>query len=206
MSYMLEMYSLDWKALGEVFGSGNKILVGQIDKQFGEQFFRGSPTAEHDRAVWRGALDALIGGRRGQELVASGPQGPGVPEQVTDSTALALAGIIRTVGDRVGEMEHSTSSGDFFRDEFLAREAPAILRTTINLGLLVSRPLFGLEHDLYPSWGGLTKMEIPAVVGSFSTEKPPEANDSDIEGWLYDLIDSLDAVRQNGADLVTLYL
>lgn len=206
MSYMLEMYSLDWNALGAVFGSGNKQLVKQVDEQFGEQFFRASPAAEHERAVWRGTLDALIAGRRGHALAARGPVATGAPEQVTDSTALAMAGIIRVSGGRVGEMEHSSSSGDFFRDEFLAAEAPAILRTQVNLGLLLSRPLFGIEHELSPSWGGLTKAEVAAVLGRFSAENSPEADDSDVEGWLYDLIDSLEAVRQNGTDLVTLYI
>jgi len=117
-----------------------------------------------------------------------------------------MAGIIRTVGDRVGEMEHVTRSGEFFRDDFLGKEAPAVLRTSVSLGLLVSRPLFGLTHELYPSWGGLTKAEIAAVLGPFSSENLPETGDSDIDGWLYELVDCLEAVRQSGSDLVSLYI
>ena len=172
MSYMLEIYGLDWKALSEIFGSGDKRLVAQIDREYGEKFYRGSPTAEYERSVWRGSLDALICGRPGKALAASGPTGSASAEETTDSTALAMAGIIRTVGDRVGEMEHVTRSGEFFRDDFLGKEAPAVLRTSVSLGLLVSRPLFGLTHELYPSWGGLTKAEIGAVLGPFSNRTP----------------------------------
>lgn len=204
MPYILEFYSLDWSELGKALGSGDRELLGRVDLENGGNFFRGPEEAEN-RLVWRKVVEALVAGRRGKALAARGPQPGGEPEEASDLTALALVGLIRTLGVGIGELEHSTASGPFFREDFFERQAPALLGTRADLTRLLSRPLFGLAHETYPSWGGLAKAEIKAVLDGLGGREPPAAEDSDVEGWLYDLHQCLLAAHEEGTDIVTVY-
>ncbi|MDS4029444.1 MAG: hypothetical protein RKO66_05170 [Candidatus Contendobacter sp.] len=203
MPYILEFYSLDWRTLGKVFGSGNRALLDRIAQENGDNFFRGLENKE-DHLLWKKILEALICGRRGQALAAQGPE-PKIQEEVSDRMALALVGIIRTLGVGIGEMEHSTASGSFFRDDFFGQEAPTLLSSPINLKLLLSRPLFGVTHGTYPSWGGLKKTEIHLLIKSMANHNIPNVDDSDVEAWLYELCDCLHAAYEDGTDIVTVY-
>lgn len=204
MPYILELYSLDWRTLGKVFGSGNRALFDRIAQENGDNFFRG-PENQEEHLLWKKVLEALICGRRGQTLAAQGPEPKIPPEEVSDHMALALVGIIRTLGVGIGEMEHSTASGSFFRDDFFGQEAPALLSSPTNLTQLLSRPLFGVTHGTYPSWGGLKKAEIQLLIENMANHTIPPVDDSDVEAWLYELCDCLHAAYEDGTDIVTVY-
>lgn len=204
MPYTLEFYSLDWRAFGQVLGSGNRALLDRIAQENGDNFFRG-PENQEEHLLWKKVLEALICGRRGQALAAQGPEPKIPPEEVSDRVALALVGIIRTLGVGIGEMEHSTASGSFFRDDFFGQEAPALFSSPINLTLLLSRPLFGVTHGAYPSWGGLKKAEIQLLIEGMANREIPPADDSDVEAWLYELDGCLRAAYEDGTDIVTIY-
>ncbi len=204
MPYVLEFYSLDWAELGKAMGSGDHTLVDHIDQENGDNFFRGAQDRE-DHLIWRKVLEALICGRRGKSLAERGPEPKIQPEETSDIMALALVGMIRALGTGVGELGHSTASGSFFREEFLGKEAPLLLKSPINLAHLISRPLFGIIHETYPSWGGLKKTEIKLLLENLAGHKIPPLDDSDMEAWLYDLYNYLRFAYDSGTDIVTVY-
>jgi hypothetical protein len=204
MPYTLEFYSLNWRAFGQALGSGNRALLDQIVQENGDNFFRG-PENQEEHLLWRKILEALICGRRGQALAAQGPAPKRPLEEVSDRMALALVGIIRTLGVGIGEMEHSTASGSFFRDDFFGKEAPALFQSSIDLPQLLNRPLFGLIHGIYPSWGGLKKAEIHLLIENMANHKIPPVDDSDVEAWLYELYYFVRAAYEEGTDIVTVY-
>ncbi len=204
MPYTLEFYSLNWRAFGQALGSGNRALLDRIAQENGDNFFRG-PENQEEQLLWKKILEALICGRRGQALAAQGPEPKILPEEVSDRVALAMIGIIRTLGVGVGEMEHSTASGSFFRDDFFGKEAPALFQAPIPLTPLLNRPLFGLIHGIYPSWGGLKKAEIQSLIAGRANHELPNVEDSDVEAWFYELEDCLRAAYEDGTDLVTVY-
>jgi len=203
MSYSLELYQLDWQQLAGVIGSGDQELVAAIDAASDPRMFE-QPDPAGQRILWRKVVEALIVGRRGQEIRVRA-QDPTFQEEVSDLTALAMCGIIRAQGTQVGTLDHSSSSGELFRDEFLGA-LPSKIGLPGKPEEIVSRPLSGLVHPLYPSWGGLTKFEIDQVFRTVSIENLPLFDDSDLDGWLYDFVDSLTAVQEQNSDLVTLYL
>ena len=204
MPYVLEFYSLDWAELGKAMGSGDHALVNRIDQENGDNFFRGVEDQE-TRLIWRKVLEALICGRRGKNLAEWGPEPKIQPEEASDIAALALVGMVRTLGTGIGELEHSTTSGSFFREEFFGKEAPVLLKSLVNLEQLLSRPLFGIVHEIYPSWGGLKKTEIKLLLENLAGHRIPPLDDSDVEAWLYDLYGCLRIAYENGTDIVTVY-
>lgn len=205
MPHIMEFYGLDWSDLGKTLGSGDRDLVDRVDQENGDNFFRSAEDQEN-RLVWRKILEALICGRRGKALAARGPEPNIQPEAASDIAALALAAMVRTLGTGIGELEHSTSSGSFFREEFLEREAPRLLKSSVVLTQLINRPLFGLVHEeTYPSWGGLKKAEVRLLLENRAGDGIPSADDSDVEAWLYDLCTCLQAAHEDGSDIVTVY-
>ena len=204
MPYTMEFYSLDWSELGKALGSSNHDLVDQIDKENGDNFFR-SEEDQENRLIWRKLLEALVLGRRGKALAARGPEGNQL-EEVSDIAELALVGIVRTLGVNIGSLEHSTRGGSLFRDQLFAKEAPKIFNAPVVLTQLIERPLFGTIHSgAYPSLGGLKKSEIELLLKNLSDDDIPEFDDSDIEGWFYDLYTCLRIAQEEETDIITVY-
>ena len=203
MGYNLELYQLDWQQLRETIGSGDRELVAAIDANFDPRMFKGDDSAQR-HILWRKVVEALVAGRRGSEI-RQRTADPSFREEVTDLAALAMCGIIRSLGVKVGMLEHSGSGGDVFREEFLAA-LPSALGIPITGEDIICRPLSGMLHKLYPSWGGLTRAEIDKVFQTVSMDELPTLGDSDLDGWLYDFMDALEAVHEKNSDLVTLYL
>ena len=204
MGYILEIHSLDWSALGAALGSGDQGLAARIDEEIGPDLMR-AMSAE-DRIVWRKIVEAMIAGRRGQLIRARGPEAAGEAEQLSGMAALAFSGIVQYLGNSLGQLEHSSSTGDFFRDDFFQQTAMSALRSPIPLQLLYDRPLFGMIGQEFPSWGGLKRTEIAAILkAAENADDDEEPEDSDLAGWLYDLRDALEAAHETPSDLVAIY-
>ena len=204
MGQTLELYQLDWTQLTGTLGSGNTALVKEIESSLDHRMFTAAD-AEIQKLLWRKAVEALVTGRRGEEIRQRATHEPDYREEVTDLAALAMLGIIRSQGVPVATLEHNSKAGDAFREEFLAA-LPAALGLAVEPELIVNRPLSGLTHATYPSWGGLSKSEIAQVFNRVSMDDLPTLDDSDLDGWLYDFINGLEAVYEAKSDLVTLYL
>ena len=204
MGNTLEFYQLDWQSLASVIGSGDHKLVAAIDADYDKRMFRGED-AEIQKILWRKTVEGLVAGRRGEEIRQRSQEDPEYHEELSDLAALAMVSIIRSQGTQVGVLEHNNSSGEMFRDEFLAA-LPVKIGLPAAAENLMSRPLCGLIHPLYPSWGGLMKKEIAGVFDTISMDNLPTFDDGDLDGWLYDLVNALETVHEGKTDLVTLYL
>jgi len=205
MGYSIELYNLDCKDLGRTFASGDAALLQEVRTGQGAVLhFQDDPDF---RAEWDARLQDLLIGNSGKVLAAHGcdPKQESAPE-VSDAMALAFVAVVRVKGEFIGELRHSSMTGRSFREEFLAKDAPEALGTSVDLFNLMSRPLFGIQHEDYPSWGGLTIEEIREITRNIDMEDPPTTGDSDEDSWLYELCDALCYAREAGKDIVSLYL
>jgi hypothetical protein len=202
MGYALEFYNLDWERLRRVFGCGDRQLLEDILTKEGESISAG-PDAQ---TAWLEALRNLILGPRGAAIAAQERNSSTIYASSTE--ALAVVAIVRFLGDRRGEIMHTTRGGGKFRELFEPAMSNALFRTSLDLRLLLSRPLLGLELDGYPFWGGLSALEISSGLADL----PPEpvysdaGNDPDYEQWAFELHRALLDAKDTKQDLVTLYL
>jgi hypothetical protein len=203
MGYSIELYALNWDHLASVFGSGDKALLESIlSRQGPKLFFRDSL----EKTNWEQQLTDLLLGAAGRRLALDQPANAQVTE-VSDAFALALTAIIRQRGEFIASLQHSSMAGSHFREDFLANSAARALGTSSELLLfLVDRPLFGLHHSGFPSWGGLQKTEIDTLLEKVTLSDLPPMGDSDDDAWLYDLCDALFYAKDSGRDIVSLYL
>ena len=170
MGYSIELYGLDWQKLGRVFGSGDRELYEAVVQKEGPRLSVASDAEL--KAAWERALGELLLGDLGRELAALGADAKArAPQEASDATALAVAAVIRNQGEPIGDLRHSSVSGQYFRETFLAHDAPRALNTSVDLLLLVSRPLFGLTHSGFPSWGGLRQSEVRAALGGHTLRR-----------------------------------
>jgi hypothetical protein len=198
MGYLLEIYGLDWSALAQVVGSSDATIYPDI-LAAEQRIFVGSPGVS-----WKPALRALIMDKRGERLAARGVAAAAA-EIASEEEATAMVALIRARGHRAGEVVRTSRGGDRFRALFSTALKPAPFAQMALAPYLLRRPLFGLDRDDFPSWGGLTKAELAQFIGE---DAPPllKGFDEDQESWLYDLRQALMDVRERGTDLVTLYL
>jgi hypothetical protein len=121
---------------------------------------------------------------------------------VTGGDILDVADQVRAAGTLTGTIDHSSSGGDWFRQEFLGHLAAGLIGDQ-PAQYLLDRPIDGVTStpDAYPTLGWLSHDEItealafaahPATVGA-------DAEDTD-------LLDTVLAALQGcTADLVTIY-
>lgn len=203
MSYALELYAVDWNALTATLGRADGALVERIASRASSLFPDGIDDAEGRRLVFRRTLDAFLFGPRGLEIAARGPLPEHEEEELSDVAAIVFSNILSATGSPLGALDHSSTGGPAFRDDFLLR-LPLLLGVPFDFTLLIARPLFGLTHPSYPSWGGLHRDEIAAIVDR-EPDPPPLTGDDDVDLWLHDLHEALTECSVRKTDLVTIY-
>ncbi len=150
------------------------------------------------------ALADLLGGTLGSALVSRPAQSPAEPQDASDAVAIAFLALIQTLGVPAGELIHNSAAGPMFRDHFLDQTLPSVL-APFDWYLLVDRPMFGLTHPGYPTWGGLGQQECQTLWQGHSLDTLPELEDSDEEEWLYSIGEALTVANAHGTGLLTLY-
>jgi len=154
---------------------------------------------------WRAALKDLAGGPLGHSLAGNSPLGDGVLA-ATPSISLAFASLLSGLGTPLGAIQHSSTGGDQYRRRFLGLEAPKALAAGVDLQCLTGRPIFGLYHADFPSWGALSAEEVQSVVKDRTADDLPYLDDSQMAAWLFELWDFLTAAAGSREELVTVYL
>jgi hypothetical protein len=132
------------------------------------------------------------------------PLGEGVVE-ATPTVSQAFVSLLTALGSPLGQITHSSVGGDRYRRRFLGLEAPSALKTDVDLMSLTGRPLFGLFHGDFPSWGALSVEEVQRVVADRTAEDLPYLEDSQSAVWLFNLWDMLAAAAESREDVVAVY-
>jgi hypothetical protein len=137
-----------------------------------------------------------------QRMRAAGAGGAGgqaaTPEQIE-----TLVSWLSEAGQPVDAVDHSSSAGDWFRNEVIA--GPVADRFGADLAEhLLARPVAGLVWEEYPSVGWVRNAEIRAAMPDEAWADAPDP-DTD-EGEVVQIItDALVRVMESGQDLITLY-
>jgi hypothetical protein len=123
---------------------------------------------------------------------------------VTGGDILDVADQVRAAGTLTGSIDHSSSGGDWFRQEFLGHLAAGLIGDQTAQNLL-DRPIDGVtsttDTSAYPTLGWLSHDEITEALAHAAH---PATVDADAEDT--DLLDTvLAALHGCTADLVTIY-
>src|SRR5579871_6517974 len=123
MGYSLELYNLAPPELARTLASGDTAFLEEVRAKQGPVL---GFADEAQRAEWESKLRELLTGNTGKVLAAHGfdPAQSSAPE-VSDALALAFAAAVRTKGEFIGDLRHSSMAGRTFREQFLAKDAPA---------------------------------------------------------------------------------
>ena len=232
MSFALEFYSLSWDVLKAALSQRKPELLQAIEERQWSKLLEdsdlGQPTHHllpypHDEPsplADSAATDIVDGLDEIAEVMAQKPPPGHDPPEISDNAALVFAGMVRQLGKPMGAIRHDGSvardkDGEFpidFRAMFLDGVAGSCFKDH-GLGEdLAARPLFGLFHLDFLSWGGLTQREIGALLANYSL---PDAEKQDeewravaafAESWLNQLVEALRNAAAAKTDLVTLYL
>ena len=224
MSFTLEFYSLSWNALKSALAERKPELIRAIEERQWDRLLDETDLAQNDddkggsslhgEALFANAFDEIAEGMARQ--LSPGHE----PPDVGDDAALVFAAIVRQLGKPVGMISHADSvvrdkDGEFpldFRAMFLDGIAGTCFKDHQFGEKLAARPLFGLFHLDFLSWGGLSQSEIGDLLGKYAMPadikrdedwQPVAAN---AEGWLNDIVKALKAAAAGKTDLVTLYL
>jgi hypothetical protein len=234
LSYALEFYSLSWEELKAALAAPKPELVQAIIEQKWTRLLEDADIGQHPHHTVFAALPMRLRHDAGpwddvevlfaRALAEIGhaiahPRVPGQePPDVSDDAALVLAAFVRHLGKPLGAITHA---GSVTHD----RDLPLRFRAMFLDGVvgncfgdhrlgekLASRPLLGLYHLDFLSWGGLTRHELAEIVPRYAlTEADKEEEDWDdvadyADTWLGALVAALRAARAGGTDLVTLYV
>jgi hypothetical protein len=224
MSFSLEFYSLSWDALKSALARRKPELIAAIEERQWDRLLNDTDLATNDddkggRSLDGGALFANAFDEIAEAMARQLPPGHEPPD-IGDDAALVFAAIVRQLGKPVGMISHSGSvvrdqDGEFpldFRAMFLDGIAGTCFKDHQFGEKLAARPLFGLFHLDFLSWGGLSQGEIGDLLGKYAVPadikrdedwQPVAAN---AEGWLNDVVKALKAAAAAKTDLVTLYL
>jgi hypothetical protein len=232
MSFTLEFYSLSWDALKAALTERKPELLRAIeDRQWakllddcdlGQPEHHLLPLPHDEPSPYLRSARADI--ERGfDELIAAMAQDRPVdhdPPELSDNAALVFAAAVRQLGKPAGALCHDGSvlddeDGELpvdFRAMFLNGVAGSCFKDHHLGENLAARPLFGLFHLDFVSWGGLAQREIETLIANYAI---PEAEKRDeewiaiadfAESWLKQLLAGLNTTRAAKTDLVTLYL
>jgi hypothetical protein len=230
MTFALEFYSLSWDALKAALSQRKPELLSAIEDQQWSRLLQdtdlGQPThhlfsdepssfADNAGPAIADGLDEIA------EAMARKVAPDHDPPDVSDNAALVFAAIIRQLGKPLGAIRHT---GSVVQDE--DGELPIDFHAMFLDGVvgesfkdhsvgekLSARPLFGLFHLDFLSWGGLTQKEIGELLPKYAPPTDEEKDDDEYiavepfaEGWLNDLVSALHAASAAKSDLVTLQL
>lgn len=224
MSFDLEFYSLSWDALKSALTERKPELIRTIEERQWDRLLDDTDLAENDDDMGGGSLhgEALFANafdEIAQAMAQKLPPGHEPPD-IGDDAALVFAAIVRQLGKPVGMISHSGSvvrdkDGEFpldFRAMFLDGIAGNCFGDHQFGEKLAARPLFGLFHLDFLSWGGLSQNEIGDLLGKYAVPADIKRDEdwpavaANAEGWLADIVKALKAAAAAKTDLVTLYL
>jgi hypothetical protein len=145
------------------------------------------------REEWSGALAQI------QSAIESVT--PPVP--LSAEAAVCFAAMLDVCCPSVGALTHSSSSRELFTNaiDLIGLEAFHDVKFREHL---MFRPMFGLFPNGLPSWGGLRKGELKALLDAYqplTTEL-----DEDEQMWHNELINALYEANASGEDIITLYM
>ncbi|HEX4702939.1 MAG TPA: hypothetical protein VH352_12475 [Pseudonocardiaceae bacterium] len=130
----------------------------------------------------------------------SGGGGPAAAEQVG-----VVMSAVRRMGFPVGSLDHSSSGGTWFRDEFMAGPVAATIGPEPTAHLL-DRPINRLTWSGYPSLGWLTHAEITAALTRSDNHADAEkAEDSEEADLLATILTAFHTAADRKQDIVTIY-
>jgi hypothetical protein len=224
MSFSLEFYSLSWNNLKSALTLRKPELLRDVQARQWDKLLSDTDLARNDddkgglgmgpAAIFADGFDEIA-----EAMTAKLPP-RGDPPDIGDNAALVTAAVIRHLGKPVGTISHRGSvvrdkDGEFpldFRTMFLDGVAGTCFKDHAFGEKLAARPLFGLFHLDFLSWGGLTQREIGDLLGKYAV--PPDIKQDEdwqavaknAEGWLIEIVKSLKAAAAAKTDLVTLYL
>jgi len=231
MSFALECHALSWDALKAALTERKPELLQAVEHQQWPTLLDDTDLGQPDRhllpyphdevSVHTPSIPSDI--RRGideiAEAMARRPSPNQDPPEISDNAALVFAGIVRQMGQPVGTLRHDAApmkdrDGALpidFRAMFLGGVAGSRFKDHSLGENLAARPLFGLFHLDFLSWGGLTKPEIDGLLADYAL--PDSERDDEewqaIAGSAEALLDQLVSALRNAqaakADLVTLY-
>ena len=121
--------------------------------------------------------------------------------QLSTKGELAFVAAIETYGQELGTLEHSSSGGEEFREEFLEGVAAKTFNFPHFGKYLTNRPLFGFKTLEYPSWGGFLHGELLKLQDYDSASTGNE----DFKKWFADLAIFIKQAKDSGKDLLTIY-
>ncbi|HEX7966828.1 MAG TPA: hypothetical protein VF502_01310 [Stellaceae bacterium] len=224
MSFSLEFYSLSWDALKSALTQRQPELIRAVQERVWDKLLDDTDLARNDddkdglgmgpEAIFADGFDEIA------EAMARKLPTTGDPPDVGDNAALVTAAVIRHLGRPVGAISHGGSvvrdkDGEFpmdFRAMFLDGVAGSCFKDHALGEKLAARPLFGLFHLDFLSWGGLTRQEIDDLLRNYSLPEQEKRDEewqaiaADAEAWLNELVKSLRNAAAAKSDLVTLYL
>ena len=230
MSFALEFYALSWDVLKTALAQRPPELIGAIEQVQWPCLLEDTDLGQPTHHLFSDEANPLSGRaatsiREGLDEIAAAmkrnPASVGAPPEVSDQAALVFAAAVRQLGKPVGAIHHDGSvvrdkDGELpmdFRAMFLDGVAGTCLGDHRIGETLVARPLLGLFHLDFLSWGGLTQSEIGARLANCAPPSAAERQDEAwqavaayAEGWLGDLVAALRAAAAAKSDLVTLYL
>jgi hypothetical protein len=224
MSFSLEFYSLSWNTLKSALIQRKPELIRAVQERQWDRLLTDTDLARNNddkggsgmgpEAIFADGFDEIA------EAMSAKLPPRGDPPDIGDNAALVIAATIRQLGKPVGAISHRGSvvrdkDGEFpldFRTMFLDGVAGACFKDHELGDKLAARPLFGLFHLDFLSWGGLTQREIGDLVGRYAL--PPDIKQDEdwqavaqnAEAWLNETVKSLKAAAAAKTDLVTLYL
>ena len=221
MSYALEFYSLSWEALKAALVSRKPALMTAIEERHWDKLLNDTDLGELDdeddfahgaAGTIADAFDEIA------EAIAQKPTPGHEPPDISDRAALVFAAVVRELGKPLGSISHdasATRARDLplrFRENFLDGVVGSCFNDHGVGESLAARPLFGLFHLDFLSWGGLTQAELTSLLGKYALtdavkrDEDWQAVAAYAEGWLADLMNGLRAAAGAKSDLVALYL
>jgi hypothetical protein len=198
MGYQLEFYALPWDQLQKALIDQPTTLMNNVYENQWSSI--DVPEGGSSNDVWLEGLrklsTALHRSNSENTIVYPGDEG-----------VLALVAIVRDLGFSLGELDHTSASGEFFRTGFLTDVAGKVLQDIDLSEKLTDRPILGLQPDVYPSWGGLSTVELDQIARWLEiASSEMEELDDESQIWLDELLPMLKEVASSKKDLFTLYL